>query len=397
MIPTFTIFLRISLLAWFFFVPQPLRAATSPCEVKGAPASFPPIRLETIVTKLEKPLGLTYADDGSGRLFLVEQGGMILILKNGRLLERPYLDIRDRVISGGEKGLLGLAFHPNFLKDHRLFVNYTSSTGSLHTVISEFTVDIHPNEVDPKTERILLTVPQPYPNHKGGNLVFGPDGFLYIGMGDGGSANDPLGNGQNLATLLGKMLRIDVDKKEKNKAYGIPRDNPFVGQKNAAPEIWALGLRNPWRYAFDPVTGLLYVADVGQDDREEIDIVQKGKNYGWNIMEGMICAPRVNPNCNKTGLELPILEYSHAEGAAIIGGFVYRGHMVPNLCGVYVYGDYGNGRIWALRYDGNAVIEHRLLLETHRRISSFGEDEQHELYVVDLDGEVLKIVPQGYP
>lgn len=395
--PAFLSFLRISLLAWFFSAPQLLHAATSPCQVKGAPHPLPPIRLETIAAGFEKPLGLTHAGDESGRLFLVQQGGTILIWKNGRVLETPYLDIRDRVTWGGEKGLLGLAFHPKFSKNRRFFVNYTSPSGGLHSVISEFTVGNRPDEVDPKTERILLTIPQPYPNHKGGDLVFGPDGFLYIGMGDGGSANDPHGNGQNLSTLLGKMLRIDVDKKDKGKAYGIPSDNPFVERKNAAPEIWAYGLRNPWRYSFDPVTGLLYVADVGQDDREEIDILQKGKNYGWNIMEGTICTPGVNPNCNKKGLELPMLDYSHAEGDAIIGGFVYRGRTILDLCGAYVYGDYGNGRIWALRYDGKTVTEHRLLLETHRRISSFGEDEQRELYVVDLDGEVLKIVPLGHP
>lgn len=186
-------------------------------------------------------------------------------------------------------------------------------------------------------------------------------------------------------------------KKEKSKAYGIPSDNPFVGQKKTAPEIWAYGLQNPWRYSFDPVTGLLYVGDVGQNAREEIDVIRRVKNYGWNIMKGTICTPGVNPNCDKNGLELPIYDYRRSEGIAVIGGYVYRGHSIPNLCGAYVYGDYGNGRIWALRYDGRSVTDHRLLLETHRSISSFGEDEQHEIYVVDHDGEVLKIVPTGRP
>ncbi|MCI0528441.1 MAG: PQQ-dependent sugar dehydrogenase, partial [Nitrospira sp.] len=189
--------------------------------------------------------------------------------------------------------------------------------------------------------RVLLTISQPYSNHNGGNIVFGPDGYLYIGMGDGGSANDPQNNGQNLSTLLGKMLRIKVDKSETGKAYSIPKDNPFVGTKGAAPEIWAYGLRNPWRFSFDPLTQLLYAGDVGQNDREEIDIIIKGKNYGWNIMEGTICTPGVNPNCKKQGLELPILDYPRSEGISVIGGYVYRGNLIPSLCGVYIYADYG--------------------------------------------------------
>jgi len=382
---------------WFFAIQNAFAASTSPCELKGPSPSFPSIQLESVAGKLAEPLGLLHAGDGSGRVFIVEQQGTIRIFKKGRLSERSFLDIRDRVTSGGEKGLLGLAFHPKFSENRRLFVNYTSPTGGLHTVISEFKIGDNPDAVDPKSERTLLTIPQPYSNHKGGNIVFGPDGYLYIGMGDGGSANDPHSNGQNLSTLLGKMLRIDVDQKEKDRAYGIPRDNPFIGQKNAAPEIWAYGLRNPWRYSFDPATRLLYVGDVGQKTREEIDVIQKGKNYGWNIMEGTICTPGVNPNCDKKGLELPIYDYPRSEGIAVIGGYVYRGRSIPNLCGAYVYGDYGNGRIWGLRYDGISVTEHRLLLESRRSISSFGEDEQHELYVVDHHGEVLKIVPSTHP
>jgi len=382
---------------WLFTAQNIFAASTLPCQLQESPSSLPRIQLESVAKGLAEPLGLVHAGDGSGRIFIVEQPGMIRIFKKGRLSEKPFLDIRNRVTSGGEKGLLGLAFHPKFSENHRLFVNYTSPTGGLHTVISEFKIGDHPDEADPKSERILLTIPQPYSNHNGGNIVFGPDNYLYIGMGDGGSGNDPHGNGQNLLTLLGKMLRIDVDKKEKDKAYGIPSDNPFVGQKNVAPEIWVYGLRNPWRYSFDPVTGLLYLGDVGQVDREEVDVVRRGKNYGWNIMEGTICTPGVNPNCNKSGLELPILDYPRSEGISVIGGYVYRGRSIPNLCGAYVYGDYGSGRIWALRYDGRSVTDHRLLLESHRSISSFGEDEQHELYLVDHDGEVLKIIPTTRP
>ncbi|HXC61920.1 MAG TPA: PQQ-dependent sugar dehydrogenase [Nitrospiria bacterium] len=386
---------------WLFTAQNVFAASVSPCELKGSPPPSPRLQLESVAKGFTEPLGLFHAGDGSGRVFIVEQPGTIRVLKNGRLSEKPFMDIRDRVTSGGETGLLGIAFHPKFSENHRLFVNYTSSAGGLHTVISEFKAGDNPGDnpdkADPKSERVLLTIPQPYPNHKGGNIVFGPDGYLYIGMGDGGSGNDPHGNGQNLSTLLGKMLRIDVNKKEKEKAYNVPRDNPFIGKKNAAPEIWAYGLRNPWRYSFDPVTGLLYVGDVGQNAREEIDVIRRGKNYGWNIMEGTICTPGVNPNCNKNGLELPIYDYPRSEGIAVIGGYVYRGRSIPNLCGAYVYGDYGNGRIWALRYDEKFVTGHRLLLESHRSISSFGEDEQREIYVVDHGGEVLKIVPATLP
>jgi len=372
-------------------------ASIPPCELKGTSSLFPHIDLRSVAEGLTEPLGLVHAGDGSGNIFIVEQPGKVRILKNGKVLEKTFLDIRDRVTSGGEKGLLGLAFHPDFFKNRRFFVNYTSPTGGLRTVISEFKTGDNPDEADPKSERILLTIRQPYANHKGGNIVFGPDGYLYIGMGDGGSGNDPHGNGQNLSSLLGKMLRIDVNTKEKEKAYGVPRDNPFISQKNAAPEVWAYGLRNPWRFSFDTVTRLLYAGDVGQNAREEIDLIQKGKNYGWNIMEGRICTPGVNPNCNKSGFEQPIYDYPRSEGIAVIGGYVYRGRSIPNLCGAYIYGDYGNGRIWALRYDGKSVAGHRLLLETRRSISSFGEDEQHELYVVDHGGEVLKIIPKSSP
>jgi glucose/arabinose dehydrogenase len=380
-----------------FCMVHPILAIPSPCQLKGPAPPFPEIQWVSVAKGFKAPLGLFHAGDGSRRLFIVEQQGTIQIWKNGRLSNKPFLDIQDRVTSGGEKGLLGLAFHPKFSENHRLFVNYTSPSKGLHTVISEFTLGDHPNKADKKSERILLTIPQPYPNHNGGNIVFGPDGYLYIGMGDGGSANDPHGNGQSLSTLLGKMLRIDVDKRETDKPYGIPLDNPFVGQPKVVPEIWAYGLRNPWRFSFDPATGFLYTGDVGQDAREEIDVIQKGKNYGWNIMEGTLCTPGVNPQCDKKGLELPILDYPRSEGTVIIGGYVYRGNLIPALCGVYLYADYGNGRIFGLRYDGKAVTDHRTLLKTHRTLTSLGEDEQRELYVVDGAGEVLKITPATQP
>lgn len=383
--------------AWFYMAGLAWAASPSPCQLKEPSTSFPKIRLVTMAKGLKAPLGLFHAGDGSNRLFIVEQQGTIQIWKNGNLSNKPFLDIQDRVTSGGEKGLLGLAFHPKFPENRRLFVNYTSPVKGLHTVISEFKLGNQPDEADKKSERVLLTISQPYSNHNGGNIVFGPDGYLYIGMGDGGSANDPQNNGQNLSTLLGKMLRIKVDKSETGKAYSIPKDNPFVGTKGAAPEIWAYGLRNPWRFSFDPLTQLLYAGDVGQNDREEIDIIIKGKNYGWNIMEGTICTPGVNPNCKKQGLELPILDYPRSEGISVIGGYVYRGNLIPSLCGVYIYADYGNGRIFGLRYDGRRVTDHQILLETGRSITSLGEDEQRELYVVDGAGEVLKIAPETQP
>jgi glucose/arabinose dehydrogenase len=361
----------------------------------ATPDPFPPmptIRLVTAFSGFRAPVGLYHAGDGSGRVFIVEQRGVIQIRKPGQNGSKIFLDISDRVTSGGELGLLGLAFHPNFPENGRFFVNYTARTGGLHTVVSEFRVNDHPDEADERIERILLTVPQPYSNHNGGEIAFGSDGLLYIALGDGGAGNDPNGNGQNLSALLGKVLRIDVDRAEGKKAYGIPPDNPFVKRRNAAPEIWAYGLRNPWRFAFDPVTGWLFAGDVGQNAREEIDVIKKGGNYGWNVMEGTICTPGVNRTCKSNRFEAPIIDYPRSEGTTVTGGYVYRGNAIPALCGVYIYGDYGSGRIWGLRYDGSAVIEQQKLLESGRRISAFGQDEQRELYVVDYAGEILKIV-----
>lgn len=358
--------------------------------IGGGTSGAPAIRLESVATGLSEPIGLFHAGDGSGRLFIIEQAGTIRILQNGTVGQTPFLDIRDRVSAGGERGLLGLAFHPKFEENGRLFVNYTSPTGGLHTVISEFKAG--GGAADPGSERILLTIPQPFSNHNGGNIVFGPDGFLYIGMGDGGSGNDPQGNGQNLGTLLGKMLRIDVDQKASGKEYAIPPDNPFLGTSGAAPENWAYGLRNPWRFSFDSQTGLLYAGDVGQSAREEIHVIRKGGNNGWNPMEGTICTPGVNPDCDKSGYDLPIIDYPRSEGTTVVGGYVYRGSAIPNLPGAYLYGDFGSGRLWMLRYDGSAVSDQRLLLETGKNISSFGEDEQRELYLTDYGGEIFKIV-----
>ncbi len=352
------------------------------------------ISLHEIVKGLRQPISLVHANKDGSRLFIAEQAGMIQILQNGQISKTAFLDIRDRVSSGGETGLLGLAFHPGFSKNRRFFVNYTSSEPRLKTVISEFTASDDLKTADPKSEKILMEMPQPFSNHNGGQIAFGPDGKLYIGMGDGGAGNDPEGNAQNTATLLGSLLRIDVDQKTKDKAYGIPKDNPFRRQSKTAPEIWAYGLRNPWRFSFDSETGALYLGDVGQNSREEINLIRRGGNYGWNVMEGAICTPGLFLPCDPSRYAAPLLDYPRSEGTTVIGGYVYRGRAIPALNGAYLYGDFGNGRIWMLRHEGKKVRENVLLLETNRMISAFGEDEQGELYILDYKGKILKIVPK---
>ena len=370
-------------------------ADRSRCEDAASSQAWPAIRLERIATGLSQPVGLVASRDGSGRLFVVEQSGTIRVWGKGGVVDQPFLDLRDRVATGYEMGLLGLALHPQFPQVPRLFVNYTTKTAlhGIRTKIAEFRLGKDSHAVDRSTERILLDISQPYPNHKGGHLVFGPDGFLYIGLGDGGSGNDPHDNAQHLNTLLGKMLRIDVNGQQGQLPYRIPPDNPFASNAEARPEIWAYGLRNPWRYSFDAVTGLLYTGDVGQYDREEIDVIRKGGNYGWRRMEGNMCTPGVSASCDQSGLERPIFDYPTRSGHVVIGGHVYRGTSIPGLCGAYLYGDYGSGNIFALRYDGRTVTTQTTLLESHRRITSFGEDEQHELYLVDYQGDILKIIP----
>jgi glucose/arabinose dehydrogenase len=354
------------------------------------------VSLIHIASGFDKPLHLMHAGDGSKRLFIVEQAGRIIVLKGGE--RRIFLDIRDQVSAGGEKGLLSVAFHPLFAQNGRFFVNYTAGgLLGLRTVVSEFHA-LNKDIADAASERVILTVAQPYPNHNGGQIAFGPDGYLYIGMGDGGWANDPKGHGQNPGTLLGSILRIDVDGRYAGTSYRVPADNPFVGRKGMRPEIWAYGLRNPWRFSFDVETGRWFAGDVGQDRREEIDLIEKGRNYGWNIMEGFICTPGVNPECESTGLSPPVIDYGHDQGCSITGGYVYRGEAVPALIGAYVYGDYCSGRVWALRLDekGN-VRTNRPLLDTDANISSFGVDESGELYIVDLRGTVFRLAAPQAP
>jgi glucose/arabinose dehydrogenase len=300
----------------------------------------------------------------------------------------PFIDIRSRVAGGGERGLLGLAFHPSHASNRRFFLSYTrTSGGQLQSVIAEYQASAaDPNTAD-TAERVVLTVDQPFDNHNGGQIQFGPDGYLYIGLGDGGSGGDPHGNGQNLGTLLGKLLRIDVDSTQ---PYAVPPDNPFVGQGGARAEIWALGFRNPWRFSFDPTTGRLFAGDVGQGSFEEVDIVVKGGNYGWNVMEGLHCfSPPTG--CNTSGLELPIAEYDHTEGISITGGYVYRGTLIPELAGRYVFGDFGSGRVWQLTEGTAGTWTRALLLDTSLNISSFGRDAAGEILVVDYNGGVYRL------
>ena len=352
--------------------------------------------LTSVATGFVNPLGFAHSNDGTGRFFVVEQRGTIRIIQNGSVVATPFLNIQALVEDGGEKGLLGLAFHPQFAQNRRFYLNYTTSrlTGALQTVIAEYHASVaDPNRAD-TAERILLQVNQPFDNHNGGQLAFGPDGFLYIALGDGGSGGDPLNNGQRLDTLLGKILRIDVNgNNSSNGQYGIPANNPFVGNTSAQPEIWAFGLRNPWRFSFDTMGGRLFAGDVGQNEFEEIDIIVRGGNYGWRVMEGAHC---FNPasGCNQSGLVLPIAEYSHSEGEAVIGGFVYRGTAIPALQGAYVFGDLSFGTIWMLRETSSGTWTRTQLLDTNRTLSSFGQDQAGEIYVLDYgNGVVLRLSP----
>jgi glucose/arabinose dehydrogenase len=351
----------------------------------------PAIRLELFAEGLKNPVHVWH--DGTNRVFIVEQAGTIRIVRDGRVLAQPFLDISDRVLSGGECGLLSIAFHPKFQQNGRFFLNYTTrdQQRQIFTIISEFVCDPKSDVADAGKERVLLRIRQPWGNHNGGQNAFGPDGHLYIGMGDGGAANDPLGSGQDMKSLLGKILRIAVDNVPQGAPYGIPRDNPFVGNPNYRPEIWATGQRNPWRFSFDRKTGLCYSGDVGQNAWEEINIIEKGKNYGWNIMEGFHAFGPPRP---QQGLTLPIKEYDRIAGKSVTGGYVYRGKKFPALDGWYIYGDYETRRIWGLKYVDGKVVGDALLLQTNMPISSFGEDADGEIYVCDHPrGKVYRIVP----
>ncbi|MDZ7705205.1 MAG: PQQ-dependent sugar dehydrogenase [Trueperaceae bacterium] len=349
------------------------------------------VSLETYVSGVQFPVVITHAGDGSERLFVVQQTGQIRIVQNGEVFAQPFLDISDRTRRDGERGLLGLAFHPDYTDNGLLYVNYTrASNGS--TVIAEFSVTNDPNRADPASERVLLDIAQPYANHNGGQLAFGPDGYLYIGTGDGGAAGDPRENGQDPTTLLGALLRIDVSNGD---PYAVPNDNPFVGDANRRDEIWAYGLRNPWRFSFDRDTGDLFIADVGQNAWEEVNFQAAssdgGENYGWNIMEASHCfEPR--DNCDESGLIIPIMEYSHSVGRSITGGYRYRGADVRALQGHYVFGDFVTGIIWAAQPQDNGSWGSVELLRPGFNVVTFGEDETGELYVANYGGTIYRFV-----
>ena len=360
------------------------------CGAGSIVSGVPALVARLVVSGLRNPLDLQSVAGDRERLYVVEQGGRIRVVRGGQLQTAPFLDVSDRISSGGERGLLGLAFHPQFASNRRFFVNYTDRAGDTH--LAEFQAG-SPDAADAASERTLLVVPQPFANHNGGGLAFGIDGMLYAGLGDGGSGGDPLGNGQSLDTLLGKLLRLDVDRA----APWIPADNPFVATPDARPEIWASGLRNPYRFGFDRSTGDLYIGDVGQGAREEVDFAaaprRGGENYGWNVMEGSACY-QPSSGCNRSGLTLPVYEYGHDQGCSITGGLVYRGCRMPALAGTYFFGDFCRGSLRSLRVqNGQATEVREWPLAGVQSVSSFGADADGELYVVDYAGSVFRLEP----
>lgn len=347
------------------------------------------LKLQEVASGLNNPVYVT-SPSGDARLFVVEQQGRIRIIEDGQIVTTPFLDIASRVGSGGERGMLSVAFHPQYRTNGFLYVYFTGTSGEIR--IERFTVSSNANQADAASSKVILTVAHPRTNHNGGLAMFGPDGMLYLGLGDGGGGGDPDRNGQNQTTLLGKLLRIDVNSGD---PYSIPSGNPFAGRSDARQEIWAMGLRNPWRYAFDRSAGRLYVADVGQDAIEEVNVVtatRAGVNYGWNVVEGSTCYNA--SSCSKSGFELPVLEYSHANGqCSVTGGFVYRGSAMPELAGAYFYSDYCAGWIRSFTYINGALSDQRDWgLGNVGAITSYGEDSSGELYLTSSTGRVYKFI-----
>jgi glucose/arabinose dehydrogenase len=366
--------------------------STQPTSPTPSTAGAPRVTLVPYAQVPGEPVAIVAPPDGSGRLFVASQSGQVWAVRDGTVGPGPMLDIASRITSGGERGLLGIAVHPRFPADPRVFLDYTDVNGN--TVVSSFTIDVNdPSRLDPASELVILTTIQPYPNHNGGALAFGPDGDLYISLGDGGSEGDPQGNGQRLDTTLGKILRIDVNGAAGGRPYAIPPDNPFASVPAARPEIWLYGLRNPWRLSFDPATGDLWIGDVGQDTWEEVDVIRGGAgglNLGWNRMEGRHCfQPAIR--CDTNGLTLPIVEYGHDQGCAIIGGYVYRGTAFPVLRGGYLFADYCSGNIWEVDAAANPPATPVIVGKTGSGTSAFGVGADGELYVANLDGTISKV------
>lgn len=362
--------------------------STSSGQNQPPPDSSDQIVLTPVATGLSSPLYLT-APAGDARLFIVEKTGAIRIVKDGALLPEPFLDLSDAVSGGSEQGLLSMAFHPDYASNCFFYVDYTDTDGN--TQVVRYSVQAgNPDAADPASAKTILTVEQPFANHNGGLLLFGPDGMLYIGLGDGGSGGDPFRNGQDLGTLLGKILRIDVDAGD---PYGIPPDNPFVGRAGARGEIWAYGLRNPWRFAFDAEAGLLYIADVGQGAWEEVNVVPMdagGLNFGWNIMEGTHCFDA--SSCDQTGLTLPVHEYSHDDGCSITGGYVYRGSLAPSVRGQYFYSDFCAGFLRSFTFDGTTASNPTSwAVGNIGNVQSFGEDAAGEMYILSTNGTAYRV------
>jgi glucose/arabinose dehydrogenase len=372
---------------------------TAPGALPSATSTTAPgvsIQLVRVAEGLSRPVALAHAGDGTGRLFIVEKVGRIRVVRDGGIAAGPFLDISSLVnSSGNEQGLLGLAFHPDFRTNGRFFVYYTAKAAGANTV-AEYRAPLPSSDAaDPGSGRVLLAIPDTRSNHNGGQLAFGPDGFLYAGTGDGGGAGDPDRSAQDRNHLFGKILRIDVDRGD---PYGIPADNPFVAQGNAKPEVWALGLRNPWRFSFDRATGDLWIGDVGQNAIEEVDVIPEarrgGLNFGWSVVEGTRCFRE--PGCSVAGFTPPVFEYTHDDGGcSVTGGYVYRGRDIPALTGRYLFADYCQRPILALRRDGERFVADTVVTGPGS-IGSFGEDETGEIYVLaDREGAVYRLAPAG--
>jgi glucose/arabinose dehydrogenase len=379
--------------------PSAVAETSAPPASGTGPLGEPPrLRLEPAASGLRSPVDVAWRPSDAASLFVVEQGGQIRIVRDGTVVDAPLLDIQGAVTAGGEQGLLGLAFHPD-AADRRFFVYYTALDGQ-EVVASYTTLPDDPDRADPDSAKILLRMQDPFPNHNGGGLAFGPDGYLYISTGDGGGGGDPLDSGRHLDTLLAKVLRIDVNVEVGgDPPYGIPNDNPFVAVAGARPEIWVTGLRNPWRIRFDRATGDLWIGDVGQNEREEVDVARAGiggLDFGWNIMEGTFCYRDGGDDCLTDELTLPVTEYGHDQGCSVIGGTVYRGEGQPGLKGWYVLSDNCSGRFWVLDAARDDLRAPTLVLESQRSISAIAEDSAGELYATDLaGGELLRVVVDG--